>query len=50
MSLFAVRCFQVFLRGIDTGKLTRYKIDGSKYCVKKEYNSMKTMPRMRKHP
>jgi hypothetical protein len=35
---------------ISTAKLKIYTIDGSKYCAKKECNTMIIVPRRHKHP
>jgi hypothetical protein len=45
MSLFDVRYFQLCQRGITTGKLKIYTIDGSKDCAKNMCNSMIIMTR-----
>jgi hypothetical protein len=37
-------------KGISTGKLKIYTIDGSKYCAKNECNTMIIAPRRHKHP
>jgi len=50
MSLFALRCFQLCKRGISTGKLQIYTIDGSKYCAKTQCNTMIIVPGRHKHP
>jgi len=49
MSLFAMRCFQLCQRGISTGKVKIYTIDGSKYCAKNDCNTMIIAPRRHKH-
>jgi len=50
MSLFTLRCFKLCQRGIFTGKLKIYTINGSKYCAKSECNMMIITPRRHKHP
>ena len=50
MSLLALQCFEGCQRGISTGRLKIYTIDGSKYCARKECNTMRIPPRRHKHP
>jgi len=49
-SLFALQCFELCQRGISTGKLNIYTIDGSKYWAKNECNTMMAAPKRHKHP
>jgi len=49
-SMFALRCFWLCQRGISSGKLTIYSIEGSKYCARHECNTMIITPRWHKHP
>jgi len=50
MSLFDLQCFLLCQRGISTGKLKRYTINGSMYCAKNNCNTMKIAPRRHQHP
>jgi hypothetical protein len=50
MTFFALRCFKLCRRGISTGKLQIYPIDGSKYCAKNEFNTIIIAPIWHKHP
>jgi len=50
MSLFDLQCFKFCQRGISTGKLKIYTIDGSMYCAKNECNTMIIVPRRHQHP
>jgi len=49
-ALFDLRCFQVFQRGISTGRLKIYTINSSKYCVMNECNTTIIALRGLKHP
>ena len=49
-SLFPLRHFELYQRGISTEKLKIYIIEGWKYCAKNECNTMITAPRRHKHP
>jgi len=49
-SLVTLKCFQLCQRGISTGKLKIYTIDGVKYSAKNECNTMIAAPRRHKHP
>jgi hypothetical protein len=45
-----LHCFELCKRGISTGKLKIYTIDGSIYCAKNECNTMIIAPRRQQHP
>jgi len=49
-SLFGLRCVYLCPRGITTGKLKIYTIDGLKYFARTECNTMIIAPRRHKHP